>query len=39
VNATVDPRLGGVLAVSMTTDARAGGELVDLIPNRRFVFS
>lgn len=39
VDATIDPRPGGVLAVSMPMDARARGEFVDLVPNRRVVFT
>lgn len=39
VGATIEPRPGGTFAVSMPTDARVRGEFVDLIPNRRVVFT
>ncbi|MGH8912356.1 MAG: SRPBCC family protein [Acidimicrobiia bacterium] len=39
VAATIEPRPGGVFAVSMPTEAQARGEFVDLVPNRRVVFT
>ena len=39
VDATIEPRPGGVFAVSTPTNARVRGEFVDLIPNRRVVFT
>ena len=39
VGATIEPRPGGLFAVSMPADARALGEFVVLIPNKRVVFT
>jgi len=39
VGATIEPRPGGMFAVSMPTEAQARGLFVDLVPNRRVVFT
>ena len=39
VDATIEPRPGGMFAVSMPTNTRVRGEFVDLIPNQRVVFT
>jgi uncharacterized protein YndB with AHSA1/START domain len=39
VGATIEPRPGGMFAVSMPTEARVRGEFIELIPNQRVVFT
>jgi uncharacterized protein YndB with AHSA1/START domain len=39
VGATIEPTPGGLFAVSMPGEARIRGEFVELIPNRRVVFT
>jgi uncharacterized protein YndB with AHSA1/START domain len=39
VSAGIDPRPGGIFAVTMPNGSRARGEFVELIPDQRVVFS
>ncbi|HEX7172008.1 MAG TPA: SRPBCC domain-containing protein [Candidatus Limnocylindria bacterium] len=38
-DATLDPRVGGVFSVLMANGLNARGEFVELVPNRRVVFT
>jgi uncharacterized protein YndB with AHSA1/START domain len=39
VDATLDPRIGGVFSVLMANGLNARGEFVELVPDRRVVFT
>ncbi|HUG47003.1 MAG TPA: SRPBCC domain-containing protein [Candidatus Limnocylindria bacterium] len=39
VDATLDARVGGVLSILMPNDMNARGEFVELVPDRRVVFT
>jgi uncharacterized protein YndB with AHSA1/START domain len=39
VDATLDPRIGGVFSVLMANGMNARGEFVELVPDRRVVFT
>lgn len=39
VGATIDPKRGGVVTIAMPTGDMATGEFVDLVPDRRVVFT